>query len=534
MKRIKKPLPLLLAAALLCVLFVLPGGAQSPISPKMKNLMEQKYGHKLDCLIAQMSTDDVEHYSFANDPQVTGIRLITPNMKDLNIVSISLNTFGEAELDSFIEKYGEEPDVIRIEKDDLMYIPESGFGVVVTLKLMDAENVFFPPAEFTPADFTPAAVSDDLIKKVHPVSVITAMSEEDKIAVKAAYGKLPDPALPQKLLLDLTDHSPSNAASLALDLIGFEANDLFTEQQKELFRARVADVDIVEYDFVSSEDPLGDLAGERVFRVWSKGDPDFSVLEDTCTAYRVAADQYYQLWYVVPSAENCDPDSLQKIADVLDAMPLVSGLYRCYTGVDIQPLQVKDSTAAYYFYDSAPMPGDADGDYAVTAADARLALRAAVELDHPSASVNFALDADGDGEVTAADARTLLRAAVGLVPAEWLTFTLKPDQTLILGPFPYNDGGYQWSVTLVSGDPDDIRIYQRQADIIPPHVAGAGVSVFYTLTPQTEGKFVFHVELKRPWLPYEDPEAVAISYDVRVVCSRTLPPSRPPQPDNGE
>ena len=61
-------------------------------------------------------------------------------------------------------------------------------------------------------------------------------------------------------------------------------------------------------------------------------------------------------------------------------------------------------------------PGDIDGDETVTAANARLALRAAVDLEHymKGSALYLAADADGDGNITAADARSILRAAVGL------------------------------------------------------------------------------------------------------------------------
>ena len=58
--------------------------------------------------------------------------------------------------------------------------------------------------------------------------------------------------------------------------------------------------------------------------------------------------------------------------------------------------------------------GDLDGDGEVTAADARLALRAAVGLEILNEEQKKAADMDGDGEVTAADARLILRTAVGL------------------------------------------------------------------------------------------------------------------------
>ena len=60
--------------------------------------------------------------------------------------------------------------------------------------------------------------------------------------------------------------------------------------------------------------------------------------------------------------------------------------------------------------------GDVDGDGKITAADARLALRRAVDLEtYAKGSAKYtACDMNGDGSVTAEDARLILRAAVGL------------------------------------------------------------------------------------------------------------------------
>jgi len=58
--------------------------------------------------------------------------------------------------------------------------------------------------------------------------------------------------------------------------------------------------------------------------------------------------------------------------------------------------------------------GDIDFDGKVTAADARKALRAAVDLDNLNDAEKLAADMDGDGEITAADSREILRKSVGL------------------------------------------------------------------------------------------------------------------------
>ena len=62
----------------------------------------------------------------------------------------------------------------------------------------------------------------------------------------------------------------------------------------------------------------------------------------------------------------------------------------------------------------ASLHGDVDNSGAVTAADARMILRAAVELERLSPRQMYLADCNADGEVTAADARLALRAAVGL------------------------------------------------------------------------------------------------------------------------
>ena len=68
------------------------------------------------------------------------------------------------------------------------------------------------------------------------------------------------------------------------------------------------------------------------------------------------------------------------------------------------------------------MRGDVDDDKKITASDARLALRRAVELETfaPGSAQFLAADVDGNGTVTASDARSILRAAVSLEdPADW-------------------------------------------------------------------------------------------------------------------
>ena len=63
---------------------------------------------------------------------------------------------------------------------------------------------------------------------------------------------------------------------------------------------------------------------------------------------------------------------------------------------------------------SAALLGDADLDGKLSASDARIALRASVNLETLSGEAKTAADADMDGKISAADARLILRASVGL------------------------------------------------------------------------------------------------------------------------
>lgn len=83
---------------------------------------------------------------------------------------------------------------------------------------------------------------------------------------------------------------------------------------------------------------------------------------------------------------------------------------------------LKDSTADKYadkygldFIEiEIPMVGDVDGNFSITAADARLALRISAKLLVPSEAQKSAADIDKSGKVNASDARKILRIAAQL------------------------------------------------------------------------------------------------------------------------
>ena len=85
----------------------------------------------------------------------------------------------------------------------------------------------------------------------------------------------------------------------------------------------------------------------------------------------------------------------------------------CTTAYGIRPALCIDFEK-YTALNAETVYGDLDGDGEITAADARLTLRAAVGLEELPPEQKKAADVDGDGEITAADARLILRASVGL------------------------------------------------------------------------------------------------------------------------
>ncbi len=75
------------------------------------------------------------------------------------------------------------------------------------------------------------------------------------------------------------------------------------------------------------------------------------------------------------------------------------------------------------------MLGDVDGDGKIAATDARLALRASVNLENLSDVAKKAADANKDGNIVAADARLILRASVDLERLDRDYYLLKEKWT---------------------------------------------------------------------------------------------------------
>ena len=111
------------------------------------------------------------------------------------------------------------------------------------------------------------------------------------------------------------------------------------------------------------------------------------------------------------------PQSDYTVSDAAVAVWKVNG--KTVTGKRIDDQELPSGYATFVFTYTVPgtfLPGDVDDDGKITAADARLALRRAVDLEtYPEGSREFiACDVDKDGKVTAGDARIILRVAVDL------------------------------------------------------------------------------------------------------------------------
>ena len=126
--------------------------------------------------------------------------------------------------------------------------------------------------------------------------------------------------------------------------------------------------------------------------VYDRG--DYILVEPGLTVMRVVKDALAETGVLKADGSAAEPDEA-----------IATGMKLVYPDGSEKPLLVM---------------GDADGDGAVGAADARLALRASVALEEFNEFQNIVANVDFDESVTPADARLILRAAVNLEdPGSW-------------------------------------------------------------------------------------------------------------------
>ena len=115
--------------------------------------------------------------------------------------------------------------------------------------------------------------------------------------------------------------------------------------------------------------------------------------------------------------------------------------------------------------------GDVDADKAITAADARLALRAAVELENLQGMDRAAANVDKDDAITAADARLILRAAVELETIEETLHTHEPGAPVKeneVAPDCVNAGSYDAVVYCRDPEcPNEKKVISSSRESVP-------------------------------------------------------------------
>gem|GEM_PF-3240880 len=511
---------------ILCFIFILavfmgtcfPAGAVTPGSlygreneeenAAIRDLLEQRAGYPFDSLgvIVYKNKRGDASFPIETDPLVKSKNELSAWSDDkFEYFFLNLNTSTEEELNSFIAKYENDNYIYRIEKNGFAYIPEAGCALVIDLCITDLETGDPLPVK---TDFSVKDFSEKYVKNVY-ISNKTGVgfSKYEKELLGSMENTSHKQALlsgiPTQLVLHLNDHSYQNAALFALELIDFENSELFTEEQKAMFRQRLSNIEVFYYDFVSTDDKLDELVKNRVFKLWGGQADDLydelikaKIIDPKGENYvPVVNNGRFSISYIFP--DDLSDAGLNALAEKLSGISSIID-FEMYGYVDFLHVRYKDSLAAALLNESAVRPGDIDGDGKITSADARSALRAAVKLDYLFQTKHSAADVSGDGEVTAADARDILRAAVGLDNAENFRFTVKSGDTLLLGPYYRNDGGYEWNIS-PEQKTDGFSIKQQYVDVCPPHLDGCENPGFFLVTFDTPGSYSFKLTFKRAW-----------------------------------
>lgn len=136
--------------------------------------------------------------------------------------------------------------------------------------------------------------------------------------------------------------------------------------------------------------------------------------------------------------------------------------------------------------------GDINGDGTITAADARLCLRAAAQLEELTEPQIDAADVNNKSGITSADARKILRISAGLDASENMTVETTADWGFIIGPLKGSGSGqYYWQCEI---DYDGLAVTQESVDS-PEGVDGASAKTFFVFTPEKPGKYTVTLKL---------------------------------------
>ncbi len=164
----------------------------------------------------------------------------------------------------------------------------------------------------------------------------------------------------------------------------------------------------------------------------------------------------------------------------------------------VLPVSAEDTTEVYSTYRF----GDVDGNTDITAADARLCLRAAAKLDVLEQLQSNAADVNGDGVISSSDARMILRASANIEPINArVGFMNKINSTVVIGPLKNaGSGAYNWVCTVEDENAVKVESYNIA---VPPSEAdvadGAPVQQYFEITILETGDYNVAFELKNSW-----------------------------------
>lgn len=204
----------------------------------------------------------------------------------------------------------------------------------------------------------------------------------------------------------------SGAVDYLFDLSEINGSAVYTMQDK--YTPRCGDLLFYSYD---DGETLGHVAiadGKGNFVHANYGN---AVAErDDIQVYHIANDRLYDPMYIVsPNYElNADTGSGKLLAQVLGFGALITYAPEKFRQELKKLSEKQDVTGTQKPIVTQVIPGDCDRDGEVTAGDARLALRASVELEELNEEQMKRADLNADGLVDASEARSILRAAVGL------------------------------------------------------------------------------------------------------------------------
>ncbi|MCR5040691.1 MAG: hypothetical protein K6C36_01180 [Clostridia bacterium] len=235
-------------------------------------------------------------------------------------------------------------------------------------------------------------------------SYVSALDADDEFDFKASYNRRTGNTV---ITLSLPSVSRSDAAGTSLskvfDLLDAEAIVRFNQNSKYALRIDYFTVDYVSPQveaLINSEGRLVRYTTVLNYRV------GFNV--SSMGIVGIASSVASAIMGIVQDAGG-DLD----LTNFYDAMGGMGGMFTGQSTLCTYRRIISLTNFDWF----AKMYGDIDNNYVVEAADARLALRAALDIDQITGEMDYiGADVDFDGLVTASDARLILRVALAIDP----------------------------------------------------------------------------------------------------------------------